>query len=83
MLHHVPSAALQDQLFAEVHRVLRKGGVFTGSDSRTSTVFRAFHLFDTHVPVDPGTLPARLGAAGFSDAKVTTAPRSLRFRATR
>lgn len=41
MLHHVPSAELQDRLISEVHRVLRPGGVFAGSDS-TSTV-RSLH----------------------------------------
>src|SRR5580693_5020208 len=34
MLHHVPSAALQDRLLAEVARVLRPGGIFAGVDSR-------------------------------------------------
>lgn len=32
MLHHVASAQLQDQLFAEAYRVLQPGGVFAGSD---------------------------------------------------
>src|SRR5437879_3591019 len=34
MLHHVPSVELQDRLLGEVHRVLRPGGLFVGSDSR-------------------------------------------------
>src|SRR4051812_20085787 len=33
MLHHVPTAAEQDQLFAEARRVLAPGGVFAGSGS--------------------------------------------------
>src|SRR5262245_13909908 len=33
MLHHVPSADLQDRLFAEVARVLRPGALFVASDS--------------------------------------------------
>lgn len=81
MLHHVPSAALQDQLFAEVHRVLRPGAAFAGSDSRVSPLFRAFHWFDTLVPVDPDALPARLGTTGFTGVEVSTAPRTFRFRA--
>src|SRR5947209_130052 len=30
MLHHMPSPNHQDRLFAEVHRVLRSGGIFVG-----------------------------------------------------
>ncbi len=40
------SAQLQDQLFAEVNRVLSPGGVFAGSDSRVSAMFRLIHLYD-------------------------------------
>jgi ubiquinone/menaquinone biosynthesis C-methylase UbiE len=36
MLHHVPSALLQYRLLAEVARVLRPGGVFAGTGSRSS-----------------------------------------------
>ncbi|MCE0764717.1 class I SAM-dependent methyltransferase [Pseudonocardia kujensis] len=60
MLHHVPSTARQDRLFAEAARVLRPGGTFAGSDSRVSLRFRLLHVRDTMVPVDPATLPARL-----------------------
>jgi SAM-dependent methyltransferase len=68
MLHHVPSRALQDALFAEAARVLRPGGVFRGVDSQLSLRFRVLHIGDTMVVVDPGTLPARLTTAGFDDA---------------
>jgi SAM-dependent methyltransferase len=81
MLHHVPSAEHQDRIFAEARRVLVPGGVFAGSDSLTSPRFRLLHLGDVLVPVDPGTLPDRLRAAGFADVKVSTAGRALRFRA--
>jgi len=81
MLHHVPSVELQDALLAEVCRVLRPGGVFVGSDSRISTLFRIAHLFDTMVVVEPETFGERLTAAGFVDAKVDAVPRALRFRA--
>lgn len=80
MLHHVPSAEAQDRLFAEAYRVLRPGGVFAGSDSQPSLRFRAIHLFDTMVVVDPETLPQRLAAAGFTGVEVERR-RSLRFKA--
>lgn len=71
MLHHVPSAAEQDLLFAEARRVLRPGGVFRGVDSRLSLGFRLLHLGDTMVVLDPATLPDRLRRAGFDDARCT------------
>ncbi len=36
MLHHVPTAARQDRLFAEVARVLEPGGALVASDSLAS-----------------------------------------------
>jgi len=83
MLHHVPSRALQDRLLAEAHRVLKPGGLFLGSDSTTSFRFRLFHVFDTCVPVDPGTFSARLEAAGFADGQIDKRPEynTFKFRA--
>jgi ubiquinone/menaquinone biosynthesis C-methylase UbiE len=83
MLHHVPSAALQDTLLAEVRRVLAPGATFAGSDSLPGPLFRAAHLFDTMVLVDPATLPDRLARAGFEDVQVSQAKHQLRFRARR
>ena len=70
MLHHVHSDAAQDQLFAEVARVLQPGGVFVASDSLDSPGLREFHHDDIFVPVNPTDLPRRLGAAGFVDVEI-------------
>ena len=83
MLHHVPTPELQDRLFAEVFRVLRHGGVFAGSDSADSTLFRLLHFRDTCNPVRPQTFPERLRIAGFDDAHVEANGRRLRWRASK
>ena len=84
MLHHIPSAALQDRVFSEVARVLAPGGTFAGTDSfDQSTLFKLIHVGDTLVPVDPEQLPARLEAAGFTDTAVERGEDSFRFRARR
>ena len=83
MLHHVASAEQQDHVLSEVHRVLRPGGTFAGSDSTGSFVFRLAHLFDTMVMVDPDNFATRLEAAGFADVDVLRAEGAFRFRATR
>ncbi len=70
MLHHVPDPEMQDRVFAEVHRVLRPGGIFAVVDSLDIEAIRAGHVDDVFMPVDPETLGARLEAAGFSDPVV-------------
>jgi ubiquinone/menaquinone biosynthesis C-methylase UbiE len=83
MLHHVPSAELQDRLLSEVCRVLRPGGVLAGCDSAGGALrFRLLHVGDTLVPVDPAGLPGRLERAGFADVVVQRNGR-VRFRARR
>lgn len=81
MLHHVPSAELQDRLLAEVRRVLRPGAVFAGSDSRASVLFRLAHVADTMTLVDPDRFAQRLTASGFEAADVDVAKGAFRFRA--
>ncbi|GAB2520439.1 class I SAM-dependent methyltransferase [Nocardia heshunensis] len=83
MLHHVPSPARQDDLFAEAFRVLTPGGVFAGSDGLDRVAFRLMHLGDTCVPVPPATLSARLAHSGFTDIEIETAATMFRFRARR
>jgi SAM-dependent methyltransferase len=70
MLHHVPSAALQDQIFAEAARVLRPGSPIVALDGVESEAVREFHEGDTYQPIDPATLPARLTNSGFTDVEV-------------
>jgi SAM-dependent methyltransferase len=83
MLHHVPSAALQDRLLAEARRVLRPGGVFVGFDGVGSFLFRLIHLGDTYTPVNPDTFRVRLKAAGFAEVAVERGWARFRFRAAR
>jgi SAM-dependent methyltransferase len=79
MLHHVPTMALQDQLLAEVRRVLRPGGLLVGTDSSASSSLGELHVGDTYVPVDPLTLAAPLEGAGFNDVEVETDEGRFRF----
>jgi ubiquinone/menaquinone biosynthesis C-methylase UbiE len=74
MLHHVPTAELQDRLFAEVARVLAPGAALVASDSIGSDELKANHEDDTYNPVDPVTMGARLEAAGFAEVDVRTNP---------
>jgi SAM-dependent methyltransferase len=82
MLHHVPTAALQDRLLAEARRVLRPGGVFAGFDGVGSFLFRLIHIGDTYTPVNPGRLGRRLEAAGFTEVTVERTRVRFRFRAS-
>lgn len=83
MLHHVPSPALQDRLFAEVRRVLQPGGVFVGMDVRDALSLRIMHWGDTYVPIDPDNLASRFKRAGFEDVSIMTEKRAFSFFAKR
>lgn len=81
MLHHMPSPEHQDRLFAEVHRLLRSGGVFVGCDSLDLDFIRQGHVDDTFVPVDPETFPERLAAAGLGELEIDVGDYQFRFMA--
>ena len=83
MLHHVPSPEEQDEVFAELCRVLRPGGLLVGQDSIASDELRALHVDDTYVPIDPAGLGQRLSAAGFADVTIDTNEYAVRFRASK
>jgi SAM-dependent methyltransferase len=70
MLHHIPTAAGQNAVLAEILRVLRPGGVLIASDSLPSDRLHHFHEADTYNPVEPGTLLTRLATLGFSDIAI-------------
>lgn len=77
MLHHVPTATLQDCVFKELCRVLRPGGLLVGSDSIDTPARRELHEGDIYNPVDPETIPERLREAGFVDISLERAHKEL------
>jgi SAM-dependent methyltransferase len=83
MLHHVPSAELQQLVFQEAHRVLRPAGLLVGADGLDTPARRELHVDDVFVPVDAATLADRLASAGFQRPVVETAGDRVRFHATR
>jgi SAM-dependent methyltransferase len=78
VLHHMSSAD-QDQLFTELHRVLRPGGLFVGQDSLDLEPIRLGHADDVFTPVDPEELGVRLAAAGFGQTKTDILGYHFRF----
>jgi SAM-dependent methyltransferase len=65
MLHHVPTAALQNKVLAQAFRLLKPGGVFVGSDSLGSNDLHHFHADDTYNPIEPASALTRLQTVGF------------------
>jgi SAM-dependent methyltransferase len=79
VLHHMPSTDHQDQLFAELHRVLRPGGLFVGQDSLDLEPIRLGHADDIFTPVEPEELGVRLAAVGFRETKTDILGYHFRF----
>ena len=75
MLHHVPTRAAQDQLLAELVRVVRPGGVIAGGDSLASDDLREFHEDDTYNPIPPGHLLDRFRELGCAEVTVRVTKR--------
>jgi SAM-dependent methyltransferase len=70
MLHHVPTAALQNKILAEAFRMLKPGGVFVASDSLASNDLHHFHVDDTYNPIEPSSALSRLQMVGFDQVTV-------------
>lgn len=66
MMHHVPTAALQNKLLAEAFRLLKPGGALIVSDSLASNDLHHFHVDDTYNPLEPASALSRLQTIGFS-----------------
>lgn len=81
VLHHMPSAGLQNRLFAEMARLLCPGGMFLGCDRLFRSRFDVTHLFDTKYPVPPSSLDGRLWWAGFEKVEIEIREHDFRFRA--
>jgi ubiquinone/menaquinone biosynthesis C-methylase UbiE len=83
VLHHLRSREAQDRAFAEIHRVLKPGGVFLAMEIADSWLARALHIRSTFIPVATDQLGSRLHAAGFSNAQVTNRSGGFLLRAQR
>jgi SAM-dependent methyltransferase len=79
VLHHADSAAVQDQVFAELLRVLRPGAALVASDGYDNEGTRQAHVGDQFIPLDPDTLPRRLAAIGFTDVTIDRGEYDFRF----
>jgi SAM-dependent methyltransferase len=79
VLHHIPLAADQNKLFAEIGRVLRPNGIYIGADSLDTESIRTGHQDDIFTPVDPDTLGQRLHRAGLAVTCIDRGDYQFRF----
>jgi SAM-dependent methyltransferase len=83
VLHHLKSTALQDRAFAEIHRVLRPGGIFLAGEIPDGWFNRVIHFRSTFTPVQSASLAERLAIAGFRNVSMDFRSEGFRFQAQR
>lgn len=83
VLHHLKSCNLQDQMFSEVFRILRPGGLFVAFEITDGWIHRIGHIRSTFTPVSPASVFPRLTAAGFSKIALDLRPGAFRVTALR
>ena len=81
VLHHVPSPGEQDQILAEILRVLTPGAGLFATDARDLDAIRQGHDGDTFVPLPTDGLIARLEGIGYRDIDLAIADYEIRFSA--
>jgi SAM-dependent methyltransferase len=81
VLHHVPTPEAQDQVLAEINRVLRPGAALFATDSRDLEVIRQGHYDDVFVPLPEESIATRLEASGFLDVDIELDDYQVRFMA--
>jgi SAM-dependent methyltransferase len=81
VFHHVPTATEQDQILAEILRVLAPGTGLFATDARDLEPIRDAHHDDTFVPLAVDTLVSRLERIGFIDVVLDIAEYEIRFTA--
>jgi SAM-dependent methyltransferase len=70
MLHHIETNETQDRVFAELARVLKKGGVLVAADGVYKEASKSFHEDDVYNTIDPDEIEPRLTESGFSSVTV-------------
>lgn len=83
VLHHVPTSAEQDQILAQILRVLAPGHGLFATDARDLEAIRAGHDGDVFNPLPTDTLISRLERIGYVDIELDIADYEIRFTARR